>query len=143
MDDGERWATTTHLIGLAFLETLNCLDQAKKLTPTSPEATFKDLGLVMSLYLVWGLEIEGMGADEEEQSDWRKQVIAYAKKAGIDLVEEGCFGMSETLETYKKSYGNIAALKDATKGQTNMRWKWRKFVSIIFISAYYLSILSI
>jgi len=128
MDDGKRWSNTTYLIGTAFLEALNTLDQAKKLTPSSPESTYKDIGLVMSLYLNFGLEASNADGTE---AVWRKNVIAYAKKAGIDLVEEGCCGMREKLDSYKEKYGDIKALKDAGKGQTNIRWKWKKSVSNI------------
>lgn len=121
IDDGERMCKIIQLIGIAFIESLHELDRAKLLIPNS---TIKDLGLVMSIYLDWGHDFEDYGVEEDDLM-WRKHVLSYVKKAGIDIVQEGCAGMTKTLEVYENIYPTIPALEDVEGKLT--RWKWRKF----------------
>lgn len=58
---------------------LNELDRAGHL---KPDSKFLDLALVMVMALKWSEDQED---HEPEDFEWRNNVVAYAKKGGIDL----------------------------------------------------------
>ena len=118
VDDGARASQLMGLFGCAFLTVLDVVDRAGKL---NKESEFRDLGLVMSIYLDWASGLEDYGIDDDDLS-WRKNVVAYAKKANIDLATVGCHGTAKNLEKYKK----VHALKAASKADI---WGWKKAVS--------------
>jgi len=121
LDDGERVEKTANLIGRAFLEALNELDLAGKL---KPDSEFKDLALIMSMFLQWGADLEGADLEENNDLIWQKEVLAYSKKAGIDLESSGCHGMRKLLETYGERFDEIEALEGAAKSN---KWEWKQY----------------
>ncbi len=105
-EDGEHVCDCYGLIGCAFLTALNALDIAGEL---KPESKFQDLALVISYFLAWSEDMDTYGVEEDKDGDkegkwyedvdpdeaeksidksggfdWRKQVVAYAKKSGVD-----------------------------------------------------------
>ncbi|KAI1871409.1 uncharacterized protein JN550_004403 [Neoarthrinium moseri] len=120
LDDGERVQETVRLIGLSFLATLNEIDKASLL---KKDSTIKDLGLVMSLYLQWSNGLGDYGIDGEENIGWRKDVVAYAKKARVDLEANGCFGIGKVVKLLDEEHDGIEPLPGAAKAD---RWGWKK-----------------
>lgn len=122
-EHGERVTATCGLIGCAFLSTLNELDMASLLKADSP---IKDLGLVISLYVTWSHDLDGYGCDEPKHTKWRGEMLAYVKKAGIDIEASGVFGVRDAVEKLVETYKTISSLKGAAKAD---RWGWKKTVS--------------
>lgn len=122
MDDGERVNETTKVIGNAFVTTLNELDLGGLLTPTS---RIKDLCLVMAMMVIWSVDIEDVGIDGDEIG-WRKTVVGYAKRAGIDLAAAPPYRTKQRLERLARAEGDIDALEGAAKPD---RFGWTKAVS--------------
>lgn len=124
VDDGDRVNEVSQLIGRAFISLLHLLDLAGQL---EPDSEFRDLELVMSLYLKWS---EGQLADirdelgDEDGNDSRETIAQYAKKGGLDLVTNGCYGMKPILDQLYED--NPETLKASKAGD---RWKWSKTVS--------------
>jgi hypothetical protein len=112
VDDGERTAHLRDLIGCALLTALNFIDGIEQLKPASK---FSDLALVMSLYLYWAI-----GQDEEEL-DWRQNVVAYAKKGNLDLDTISCGKIKEELQRHS----DVNPIKGSTDAG---RWHWPKKV---------------
>ncbi|KAK6863795.1 hypothetical protein PG995_000323 [Apiospora arundinis] len=96
-DDGERIKNTMECIGVMLLSALNELDRAGDL---KPDSRIKDLALVMVWYLEWSKDLPDYGFDGDEL-DWRPQILAYARKAGIDLAtpSSGLFGAAQLVST--------------------------------------------
>lgn len=118
--DRQKLGTTLGLIGRALVSVLNEFDQAKLL---KADSDIKDLGLVITFYLYWGGDLKERGLE----LPFRKEAIAYAKKAGIDLKEAGCHGTDERVkELEKENGGKIKSLSG--KAQAD-RWDWKKKVS--------------
>lgn len=99
----------------------NELDLAGQL---KADSDIKDIGLVVSLIMHWANDLPPYGI---EKVDWCKDVVAYAKKAGVDLIATGSHTASKDLESLKEEHGEIAALKGAAKAD---RWGWKKNVSL-------------
>lgn len=118
VDDGARVYHLVKLIGYAVLTGLHAVDKAGKLTKNSE---IRGLGLVMTLYLRWSHGLDE-NADDEEDLTWRENVVAYAKKAGIDLKTVGC-AMDRELE----DIGDAEPLENSKKAD---RWDWKKVVSL-------------
>ena len=112
------------LISRAFLTILNILERASQLKPKSD---FKDLALVMALYLQWSQQyIEHQGYDEEDVFPCAPQIIRYAANHDIDLANSGVSGMQQLLEEKKEAVENQNPWpKDAID-----RWGFKKAVSI-------------
>ena len=117
IDDSDRVSGMAELVGCAFLSVLDVIDHAKELKPNS---AYRDLGLVMSLYLKW---TQDLAVDFDGDEEWREHVVAYAKKGGIDLKASGCRGIAESLEELE----DVEALQNNAVG----RWKWTSKVSIL------------
>jgi hypothetical protein len=123
VDDGEHVFQLVRLMGHAFLTALHVIDRAGKLTRDSE---FRDLGLVMTLYLKWSLGADDEDFEDDDELSWREHVVAYAKKAGIDLRTVGCRSMDKELE----------GIEDATPLDKSIkadRWDWKKTVSLHWI----------
>ncbi|KAK5131100.1 hypothetical protein LTR08_001318 [Meristemomyces frigidus] len=103
MDDGERSDKLIGLIGCAFLTMLHSLLREKEL---KADSRFRDLGLVISLFLKWSDGQEHNEIPEDEL------ILAYAKKAGIDLRATGCDDIGEILEEHE---GGNAKLPSTSK----------------------------
>lgn len=46
-------------------------------------------------------------------------------------MKDGCAGMEKTMKVYEELYPGVKAVREAAKGVKLVRWKWRKFVSLI------------
>lgn len=110
VDDGPRVNQLAALMGCAFL---TCLDFV--------ESEILDLGLVMSIWLDWS---RGLGDYGVEETDWRKDVVAYAKKGGIDLTQTGCSAAGQAMRGLERT----APLEGQAKAG---RWKWPSSVSAV------------
>ncbi|RYP21690.1 hypothetical protein DL767_009206 [Monosporascus sp. MG133] len=119
MNDGELLSETISMIGLAFLAMLNELDLAKLL---KADSRIKDLGLVMACYLEWS-QVSNEYADDESDVDLPETVVAYAKKAGIELENAGVYGLKEKLSSIEEEKGEIETLSGNAKAD---RWAWKK-----------------
>lgn len=87
------------------------------------DSDIKDLGLVITFYLYWLDTLK----DQEFELPYRKEVIAYAKKAGIDLKEAGCYGTDEKVRALENESGKIKPLSGQSKVD---RWEWKRKVSL-------------
>lgn len=116
VDDGARSAQSAGVIGSAVLTTLEELDRQGEL---KPDSKYQDLGLVMALHLKW--TVFPAEIPMPEVKDWQPHLVAYAKKAGIDLEEQGCDNLSKTIKQYK----NVRTIGGKKTGD---RWDFNKKV---------------
>ncbi|KAI1141554.1 hypothetical protein F5Y05DRAFT_373042 [Hypoxylon sp. FL0543] len=117
LSDKKKLETTAGLIGRALVSALNELDRAKYL---KPDSEIKDLGLIISYYLYWASILKDQHRIE---LPFRKEVVAYARKAGIDLSVAGCYGTDERVRALEKEVGRIKPLSGSVKPD---RWEWKK-----------------
>ncbi|KAH6653074.1 hypothetical protein BKA67DRAFT_568491 [Truncatella angustata] len=122
-EDGERVQATCNLIGRSILATLNELDLAGLL---KADSSIKDLSLIISLYIYWSDDLGDMGIEESEDLKWRVELLAYAKKAKLDLEAAGVYGIGEKIESLEEEYDEIAPLAGAAKAD---RWGWKQAFS--------------
>lgn len=94
MDDGARTSELIGLIGCASVTMLDTLDKGGEL---KDDSKFRDLGLVISLFLKWSQGQEDSGITEEDL-ELGPLLITYAKNAGIDLEAVGCNDIGEILD---------------------------------------------
>ena len=80
----------------------------------------------MSIYLEFAHGLEDYGIDDEKLQ-WRPQVVAYAKKGGLDPKAKGCSAVSKSLQVYSKA--KLGGAKKADK------WDWSKSVSLPALSS--------
>lgn len=106
---------TVGLIGTAFLALLNEVDLAGQL---KPDWEIRDLALVMAMYLQWAYDKPDYGLEDVK---WMKDVVAYAKKGGIDLKAAPLCTVGDRLKKFSKT----VALKGEAKAD---RWKFSKKV---------------
>ncbi|KAI0377009.1 hypothetical protein F5Y04DRAFT_192299 [Hypomontagnella monticulosa] len=118
MSDAKKLETTVGLIGRALVAVLNEIDRAKMLKGSSD---IKDLGLVVSFYIYWADSLKSHGQNFEVP--YRKEAVAYAKKAGVDLNAAGCFGTEEKVKALEKEVGRIKSLSGSPRSD---RWEWRR-----------------
>jgi hypothetical protein len=146
-EDGEHVRDCYGLIGCAIMSALNALDIAGEL---KSDSKFKDLALVISYFLAWSEDMEAYGIEEDESGDkkgewyedvdpdeaektldktggfdWRKQVVAYAKKAGVDPAK----GVYDTEKLFKKY-----DMDKDTKKPWQGRWRWDARVRLRFLT---------
>lgn len=114
----QRINTTVNLVGRALLTVLNELDRAKML---KADSEIKDLGLIMTFYLYWVEDLE----IPDLELPHRKEVVSYAKKAGIDLSLAGCYGTDEKIKALERA-GKIKPISGAPKTD---RWDWKRKVN--------------
>ena len=120
MDDGDLFIETMGLIGLSFVAMLNELDRADLL---KADSRIRDLGLVMASYIRWSDSWKEFApGEDEDEMDWPEGVVAYAKKAGIDLENVGVYGVKDRLT----EIGTVEPLEGDAKAD---RWGWKKKVS--------------
>lgn len=120
VDDGDRVSHIYDVIGCALLTSLDLVDRSGQLKPASK---FPDLALVMSLYLYLALDLEDYGIDKAHLEWWRKNIVGYAKKGGLDLDANGCGKINEELQRLS----GTMPLKGIAKAG---RWQWPRRVSI-------------
>lgn len=101
IDDGPRANQLAGLMGCAFL---TCLDFVERMVWLKADSEILDLGLVMSIWLDWSRGLPDYGVEE---TGWRKDVVAYAKKGGIDLKQAGCAAAGQAI----RGLEGTAALK--------------------------------
>lgn len=133
IDDGDRCCDIYGIIGCAILSALNAIDIAGEL---KPDSRFRNLALIISLFLIFSVGMEDYGIEEDvgvdrdgkwfeevpkseaedaDDWDWRKRVVAYAKKANIDP-ENGAFGTAKYMEKFDAEAD--------TKTPKQGRWRW-------------------
>jgi hypothetical protein len=131
-DHSERTQRIMAICGCVIITALNELDRIGQL---KKDSQFLNLGYVMAIFLLRGIDLEdllGEGTNiEYPQSgdrerhfgvvDWAGVVIAYAKKADIDLSHQGVAGLGEILERT-----TAANLDEPAKAE---RWQWTALVS--------------
>ncbi|KAI2468353.1 hypothetical protein F4781DRAFT_432475 [Annulohypoxylon bovei var. microspora] len=120
LGDRKKLDATISLIGRALLTSLNELDRAKML---KADSDIKDLGLVITFYIYWTYDHRGLqnyGID----LPFRKEAIAYAKKAGVDLKEAGCFDTDGKVKALEKELGK--PIKPLSGSPKSDRWDWKK-----------------
>ncbi|OTA92861.1 hypothetical protein M434DRAFT_396137 [Hypoxylon sp. CO27-5] len=117
ISDRKKLETTTGLIGRALVSALNELDRAKYL---KPDSEVKDVGLIISFYLYWASTLK---EEQHIELPFRKEAVAYARKAGIDLSLAGCYGTEERVRALEKEVGRIKPLSGSVKPD---RWEWKK-----------------
>lgn len=113
IDDGDRTGETAGVVGAALLSTLNEMDKKGELKGNSK---FIDLGLVMALYLKWSVDPADIPI--EEVQEWQPHVVAYAKKAGLDLAKQGVEPLDSTLSQHQ----------DVAPMSSNKDWAYSKKV---------------
>ena len=128
VDDGEKCERLNAMIGCVVLTALNELDRIEQL---SKDSKFRDLGHVMALYLLFSkthetteieypaLDLDGDG-EAADTVDWQDALVAYAEKAGIDLLDQGVSGIDEVL-------AEVTGYTDIGKAKVE-RWKWTELV---------------
>jgi hypothetical protein len=126
-DDGDRVNMLHGLMGCAAATALELIDREGQL---KADFELRDLGLVISLWLKFGEGKEDYGMDEE-MFEWRSVLIAYADKAGIDLVKTGCGGTKELEEKYRHTKLKL----DGGKKVKADRWDWAKTVCLLTVLA--------
>lgn len=94
VDDGPRVERMCAVIGCMILTALNEVERVGQL---KNDSQFRDLGHVMALYLRFADPTYGTTLDGEEDIDWTHAIVGYAKRAGIDLTEQGVNGMETVL----------------------------------------------
>lgn len=129
IDDGVRVVGVAELVGRAFISMLHLLDLAGQL---KADSDFRDLSLVMSLYLSWSREqmalseIVGDLDDDYDGDQWDERVVLYAKKGGLDLVANGCCGTESRLNAVNEEFEANERSKTLKPSKTADRWKWSK-----------------
>ncbi|KAI1387461.1 uncharacterized protein F4822DRAFT_406569 [Hypoxylon trugodes] len=117
LDDRKRLEATIGLVGRAFVTVLNELDRGKLL---KADSDIKDLGLVMTFFIYWTTTLQGQGFD----LPYRKEVIAYGKKAGVNFREAGCYGTEEKVRAYERELG--ARIKPSSSAPKSDKWEWKR-----------------
>ncbi|KAK5682264.1 hypothetical protein LTS10_005390 [Elasticomyces elasticus] len=116
--DGDKATPRVEACGRMFLIALEAVEREGEL---KAESRFRDLGLVMSLNLKWCADLLQYGIGEEGQCDWRKEVVGYAKAAGVDLTEAWASAEArKAIEEFKHVEAIQAGGGKATK------WEWPK-----------------
>ncbi|CAK4032400.1 Hypothetical predicted protein [Lecanosticta acicola] len=110
IDDGEGAGKAFQVVGCALLTALNRLDREGEL---KPDSRFRDLGFIMALFLKAGV------SDPDQYMDWVPKIVSYAKKADIDLAQQGCDGMEDLLAEHGGE--EPMASRDSAD-----RWQWAK-----------------
>ena len=123
VDDGDRVEALTGLIGCAFLSALNALDRIEEL---KEDSAFRDLGLVMAIYLQFSQEATTTEySNDDDTTDWQEAIVQYAAKAEIDIADQGIVGLESLIASCESE--PIAGKATAT------RWNWTKTVSKVSI----------
>ncbi|KAI2628795.1 hypothetical protein GGR54DRAFT_636509 [Hypoxylon sp. NC1633] len=116
MNEKKKLEISVNLVGRALVSVLNELDRTKML---KADSDIKDLGLVISFFLYWLATLEEVGIE----LSYRKEVVAYARKAGLDLKEVGCYGTDERIKALEREFGRIKPFSGSAKPD---RWEWKK-----------------
>ena len=123
IDDGEGTESTIGLIGCALLSVIEAIEHAGELRP---ESKFRDLALVMSLYLAFAENARAIFCWEEMTRSER--VVGYAKKGGLDLEARGRHGTKSILE----GLGDVAPIQQRKVGM----WMWSANVRLCRFSSW-------
>lgn len=121
IDDGERACDALKLIGVAFLSLLDVLERAEHLKSNSE---FKDLAIVMSMYLIWAQEWDADTWNESTQW-WDVKILKYAQDHKIDLTKAPPKLAASTVKNIKPRAQKQKAWPKAGAD----RWGFKKAVS--------------
>lgn len=116
IDDGPRSSVAFGLLGTGLLTMLEYIDRMDELKPGSK---YRDLGMVMALFLKMSIEPAEIPMEDEDLY-WRPHLMAYAKKAGIDLGEQGIDGLDREDQPMKR----FKDVEPMESNSTNDRWDW-------------------
>ncbi|KAK4890638.1 hypothetical protein LTR27_010677 [Elasticomyces elasticus] len=115
--DGDTATPRVEACGRMFLTALEAVEREGEL---KLDSRFRDLGLVMSLSLKWSADLLQYGIGEEGQCDWRRDVVGYAKAAGVDF--------SETTWASSEARKAVEEFKDVEPIQAGdaepTQWQW-------------------
>ncbi|KAK6430393.1 hypothetical protein LTR95_013449 [Oleoguttula sp. CCFEE 5521] len=81
-DDGDGTAERYVTVGYAFLALLNEVDRLGQL---KADSEFRDLGLVMALYVLWAQREADVMSGMHDDPYWYHKIVGYARQAAIDL----------------------------------------------------------
>ncbi|KAF2233834.1 hypothetical protein EV356DRAFT_533372 [Viridothelium virens] len=100
LDDGDRMFKTLDMIGCAALSMLNRLDLAGKLKPNSE---FKDIALVISVFLLFAEKFEDNLLDFDIDEFWHQHLASYVKRnsiamTGVAGIEKKVAELEETID---------------------------------------------
>ena len=129
MDDGERAGQLIGLIGCAFVTMLEIVLKAKEL---KADSRFRDLGLVISLFLNWADGQEDYGTPDEEM-EWRALLVLYVNNAGIDIEATGCNGIGKVFKRLEDE-NEDAELPSTSKADP---YEWAKKVILTLLLTYH------
>ncbi|KAK3641412.1 hypothetical protein LTR56_006922 [Elasticomyces elasticus] len=114
--DGDTATPRVEACGRMFLTALEAVEQEGEL---KNDSRFRDLGLVMSLNLKWSADLEQYGIGEDGELQWRKDVVAYAKAAKLDLTEPWASAEArKAIDEFK----NVNAIESG--GAEATKWQW-------------------
>ncbi|KAK5732197.1 hypothetical protein LTR17_010774 [Elasticomyces elasticus] len=116
--DGDTATPRVEACGRMFLTALEAVEREGEL---KAESRFRDLGLVMSLNLKWSADLLQYGIGEEVQCNWRKDVVAYGKAAGVDLTE--AWASAEARKAVE-DFRDVEAIQAG--GGKATKWEWPK-----------------
>ncbi|KAL9092540.1 MAG: hypothetical protein Q9165_004344 [Trypethelium subeluteriae] len=118
IDDSQGMFETLNLIGCAVLSMLNRLDLAGKL---KPDSEFKDIALVISVFLIFVENFEGNLPDFEVDEFWHRHLALYAKRNDIALT--GVAGIGKKARKLVEEIGEDTPF---ITGKPKLdQWKWK------------------
>ncbi|KAI5360710.1 hypothetical protein Slin15195_G086260 [Septoria linicola] len=125
-NDADRIQALTLIVGRTVLTALENVRQVGELHKNSK---FKDLGLVMALYVNFSAERGGISVertlDDNANTDWVKTIVAYALKADINITEIGVAGIEDLIENM--DVDAFDQEKPNWKLSTSLNTFWRKY----------------
>lgn len=120
VDDGERVTQLTRVVGCAILTALNELERIGQF---SGDSKFRDLGLVMALYLRWSKAAHATTLTEDGDIDFQEMIVAYANKIELDLTEQGVGDLEDVVTTFEDA--------ELPEGKAKVeRWGWTEVVRV-------------
>lgn len=132
VSDRPRVIELAGLIGCAILSALNTLDRLEEL---KEDSAFRDLGIVMALFLKFSQDIPTgpIYINEGVETDWQEAIIQYAAKAGIEVTDQGVTNIEDLVDDCESTGVPISGKATAS------RWHWTKTVSEQLSTTYYLA----
>ncbi|KAL9079130.1 MAG: hypothetical protein Q9157_001970 [Trypethelium eluteriae] len=119
LDDGDRMFKTLDMIGCAALSMLNRLDLAGKLKPNSE---FKDIALVISVFLLFAEKFEDNLLDFDIDEFWHQHLASCVKRNSIAMT--GVAGIEKKVAELEETIDEDTPF---IKGNPEPdQWNWKK-----------------